>query len=109
MKRLLISSVVLPFLCAGTLVYAQEPGQGHWMGPWMMNWGFGMWWFMPFIMIAFWILVIAGMIFFVRWLMVSARGREMQSGETPLDILRKRYAKGEINQEEFERMKKDIS
>jgi putative membrane protein len=33
-------------------------------------------------------------------------GRE---AETPLDILKKRYARGEIKKEEFEPMKKDLS
>lgn len=110
MKKLLIVSMALSLLFVWTFVYAQDPRQGHWMGPWMMNWGFGMWWFMPFIMIAFWILVIIGIVFLIRWLMWSTnRGREIKSEETPLDILKRRYAKGEISTEDFERMKKDIS
>lgn len=34
--------------------------------------------------------------------------RDSGATETPLDILKKRYAKGEITREDFERMKQDI-
>lgn len=109
MKKLLIASMALSSIFAWTIVYAQEPWRDYSMRPWMMNWGFGLWWLMPFVMIAFWIVVIVGIISLIRWLARSERGREIKSEETALDILRKRYAKGEISKEDFERMKKDIS
>lgn len=109
MKKSSIASIALSSLFAWTIAYAQEPWRDYWMRPWMMNWGFGLWWFMPFIMIAFWIVVIIGMVSLVRWLSRSDSGREMKSEDTALDILKKRYAKGEISKEDFERMKQDIS
>jgi len=109
MKKFSVVLISLSLLFPWSTVYAQEPWREHWMGPWMMNWGFGMWWFMPFIMIAFGIVVMAGIIFLIRWVMLSTRGREAKAEETALEILKKRYAKGEISKEDFERMKKDIS
>jgi putative membrane protein len=45
----------------------------------------------------------------VRWLVVRGRdGKEQGGAATPLDILKSRYARGEIGTEEFERMKKDL-
>jgi len=70
----------------------------------MMNYDHGGWWMggMWFFSLLFWILVIAGAVFIVRWL--RERGHE----ESPLDILKKRYASGKIDRDTFEQMKKDI-
>jgi putative membrane protein len=54
----------------------------------------------------FWILVIAGIIYLIRYLGQDARDR--QQSKTPLDILKERYARGEIDKEEFERRKRDL-
>ncbi len=63
----------------------------------------GMWFFS----LLFWILIIAGAVFIVRWLM--ERNRKVSSPtESALDVLKKRYARGEIDQDTFERMKRDI-
>ena len=72
----------------------------------MMNYDHGGWWMggMWFFPLLFWILVIAGAVFIVRGLRERGQGQK----ESPLDILKKRYASGEIDQDTFEQMKKDI-
>jgi putative membrane protein len=65
--------------------------------------GFGFGWLL---MILFWVLVILGIVYLVKGIAGSAKKREQQ--ETAMDILKKRYAKGEISKEEFEEKKKDI-
>jgi putative membrane protein len=81
--------------------------------PW--DWGRGMhpgWWMwspggavMMVMMLAFWGLVIAGVVLGVRWL---ARQGRSELPDRALDILRERYARGEINKEEFEARRKDL-
>ena len=58
-------------------------------------------------MLLFWVLVILGIVVLVRWL---GRGTspELPPGKTALDILKERYARGEIEREEFEQKKRDL-
>ncbi|HEX7400705.1 MAG TPA: SHOCT domain-containing protein [candidate division Zixibacteria bacterium] len=71
-----------------------------------MMWG-DHWMFGGFMWI-FWILIIIGLFFLVKWLVEQSRSNQTRQDESSLEILRKRYAKGEINKEEFEQKKKDL-
>ena len=80
----------------------------NWMwGDWMYGCGMGWGWFGPILMIAFWALVIAGIVYLVKVLMGS-RSSTSAKEETAMEILEKRYARGEIDAEEFARKKKDL-
>jgi putative membrane protein len=72
----------------------------HW-GDYGWGMGFGWVW-----MILVWVLVIAGAVYIIQ---IAARsGKKQEKDEAPLDILKKRYARGEISKEEFEKMKDDL-
>ncbi len=63
----------------------------------------GMWFFS----LLFWILIIAGAVFIVRWL--TERNSDISSPtESALEVLQKRYARGEIDKDAFEQIKRDI-
>lgn len=55
----------------------------------------------------FWILIIVAIVWAVRAATASG-GDSPARQKTALDILKERYAKGEIDQEEFERKRKDL-
>jgi len=74
----------------------------------MMNFGgFGMgWMFFGWI---FFILFWAAVILLIIWLYRQITGvRGVVESESAMDILKKRYARGEIDKTEFESMKKDL-
>ena len=72
----------------------------------MMGWnGFGFFGWLP--MLLFWILLILGVVALLRYL--GGSGKTTENDKTPLDILKERYARGEIDKKEFEEKKKDIS
>jgi uncharacterized membrane protein len=70
------------------------PGYGYGMGPWMF-----------IFMLIFLVLVIAGIVLLVRYLSPHARSK---SADDALDVLKRRYARGEIQKAEFEEKRKDL-
>ncbi|MCK4864604.1 MAG: SHOCT domain-containing protein [Gammaproteobacteria bacterium] len=55
----------------------------------------------------FWILIIAGIFFLFQYAIKGGSGSSLDK-ETPMEILKKRYARGEIDEEEFERRRKEL-
>ena len=63
--------------------------------------------------VGFHLMIISGILFFIAYGLISEfiptkSKKSQQSEDSAFDILKKRYAKGEITEEEFKRMKKDL-
>jgi putative membrane protein len=56
----------------------------------------------------FWILIIVGIFFLVQNMMRGNSEQSSTNKESPLEILKKRYARGEIEEEEYERRRKEL-
>lgn len=93
----LMSPVVLP-----TTAWAQGWGPMHdWIG-----WGSGGMVLGPLLMIAWLAILVAAIVLVVRWLGGSSGlGSPRQ---TPREILDERFAKGEIDHEEYEKRRKTL-
>ena len=85
---------------AGTVLsqYGGEHHAPHMMGNWWWVW---IMWIGGFLVLVLVILAIA-------YVFRNERSGARRSQETPLDILKTRYAKGEITREQFEQSKKDL-
>lgn len=68
----------------------------HWDGWWHMGW---MW--------IFWIVVAVVLVVLIRWAIVSSSDSR-RSTPTPEEVLKGRYARGEIGAEEYERRLRDL-
>jgi putative membrane protein len=60
-------------------------------------------WFLP--MLVFWVLLVVGVVFLLRWL----GAHERSEGSRALDILKERYARGEVSKAEFEEKRRDLT
>lgn len=83
---------------------AQPYGDGWHMMPGM---GGGMW-LMPIFGIIFLVLVVLAIIALWRFIRGDAASRTAHDGDRSLDILRERFARGEIDEEEFQARKKAL-
>ncbi len=77
-----------------------------WMGHGGFGWGIGM-----LVMALFWLLFAALLVWVIRavWDRSAAREGPGRKAESPLEILQRRYARGEIDRAEFEEKRKDLS
>jgi putative membrane protein len=100
LKRMFSILIILPLISC----FACAQGPNNPMGNWghMMGYGYGggfMWLI---------VLVLAGVVIYFMLQSSKSKGSDGSIIETPLDILKKRYAKGEIDKEEFDRKKRDL-
>lgn len=107
-KRLLIvGGLLVVLLLGGPLLWGWGGGGGMMGGgtggAWPLWMGFGF-----IFMVVFLALLIAGVVLAVRWVSGEA-GSAAEPRESALDILRKRYARGEMDKAEFEAKKKDLA
>ncbi len=64
--------------------------------------------FMGGYMWIFWIVLIVGLVFLIKWIVQQNWAGESKPEENSMELLKKRYAKGEIDRQEFEQKKKDL-
>ncbi|MBW8306500.1 MAG: SHOCT domain-containing protein [Thiobacillus sp.] len=61
-------------------------------------------------MILWWVLIIVGIVGLVKWVATSSGGDGRSGGDSKaLDILKQRYARGEIDEQEFQKRKRDLT
>ena len=91
---------------SATCAYAQGYGYGPGMMGgygWAGGWGFGM-----IGMLLWWLLIILGIVLLAKWLFGAGPGGGRSVENRALEILRERYARGEIDRKEFEERKRDL-
>lgn len=60
-------------------------------------------------MVVFWVMVTAGVVALVRWASSRVIPDRHDHPDTSLEVLRRRYAAGELTKEQFESMKRDVA
>jgi putative membrane protein len=74
-------------------------------GPWDGGWGFGM----MLVMLVFLALIVVGVVFVVRSFSEEGRTPSRSGGSRALDTLDERFARGEIDREEYEERRRTLT
>jgi putative membrane protein len=76
---------------------------------WGCGWGYGphMWFGGGVFMVFIWIVVVIALVYFIRHMSKNSAGFR-SADESPVDILKRRYARGEITKEQYDRMRQDL-
>ena len=69
------------------------------------GWGMGLGWIF---MILVWGLIILGIVALIKWLMTQTSREQGTRNKTAMEILQERYARGEIDREEYEQKRRDL-
>lgn len=108
LSRLFAAALITTLVFAPVRAWAQFETDRYGYGPGMMGWNGGWYgmFFGPLFMILTLVVVVGAIVFLVQWLGGTWQGlqppRHLPPGRTPLDILKERFARGEIDQKEFE-------
>jgi putative membrane protein len=101
-------SAIAALFATGGVAEAAEEGTRAWACAW--RWGPHMMYGFPGGMFMMMVLFIAvAVLLYVAFRKQSESRPAEFSRETPMEILKRRFAKGEISKEQFEEMKKDLS
>ncbi len=95
--------VVILLLLGGVQMTMFGWGMPHMAG------GFGFFPLGGLMMLAFWLFIIGGAVLLIWWFTKNPGAARVATNEPALDILKVRYAKGEITKEQFEEMKHNLS
>ncbi len=105
LARVLSPLVLITMATAAQAQVQREPYNYPHM--WGDGWGWGsMMIFGPLMMILFIALIVVIVVLAVRWL--GGTGPAARAGRTPLDILKERFARGEIDKAEFEERRRAL-
>ena len=74
----------------------------------MMGWGGGWGFFGMVHIVLWWLLLVLGIVVLAKWLFGGAGSRSAPE-DRALSVLRERYARGEIDKEEFDKRKRDLA